>query len=87
MSYVLIVDDEEAFRSMLGTVVAGEGHDVRTAASGEQALRTISRQLPSLVLLDLRMAPRALDGLQVLETLSQDHPALPVVMITGYGDI
>ena len=87
MAYVLIVDDERAFRSMLSDVVGGEGLSVRTASSGEQALDLVAEQRPSLVLLDLRMGPGAMNGLETLEAMTAKHADLPVVMVTGFGDV
>ncbi|MBW2455610.1 MAG: sigma-54-dependent Fis family transcriptional regulator [Deltaproteobacteria bacterium] len=87
MSYVLIVDDEEPFRRLLETTVAAMGHSVQGVGSGEEALSRMDRAAPALVLLDLRMGPRSLDGLATLREIRARFGDLPVALITGYGDV
>ncbi len=87
MQYVLIVDDEEPFRRMLETAVGALGVTTRGAASGEQALALMSEEAPALVLLDLRMGPRSIDGLTTLREIRSQFGDLPVALITGYGDV
>jgi len=78
---VLVVDDEPAIRELLAMVCAYEGWDVRTAATGEAALRAVRADPPDVVLLD-RMLPD-LDGLTVLRRIHASSPALPVIMVTA----
>ncbi len=87
VDYVLIVDDEEPFRRLLETTVAAMGPAVQGVGSGEAALEHIDRATPALVLLDLRMGPRSLDGLATLGEIRSRFGDLPVALITGYGDV
>jgi len=81
MVSVLIVDDEPNIRRMLGSLLVEEGHAVRTAATGEEAVERVAEDEPDVVLLDL-MLPGA-NGLEVLEILRERHPTVPVVMMSG----
>ena len=87
MTYVLIVDDEAPFRRMLEATVRGAGIEARGVDSGEAALRAIDAEAPALVLLDLRMAPRNLDGVETLRHIRGRFGDLPVALISGYGDV
>ncbi len=82
---VLIVDDEEMIRQSLEGILKDEGYDVFTAASGEEALRIIEDELPSLVLLDIWLP--GMDGLETLKIIKSDYPAVCVVMMSGHGTI
>lgn len=84
---VLIVDDEAPFRRMMENVVDGAGFGVVTAASGEEALTAIEERRPGLVLLDLRLGAGAMDGIAALEQIRAKDQQLPVVMITGFGNV
>ena len=87
LPYVLIVDDEEPFRRMMQAAVQRHGHRARGLSSGEQALAMMERAPAMLVFLDLRLGQGVMDGLETLRALRSGHPDLPVVMITGYGDV
>jgi two-component system, NtrC family, nitrogen regulation response regulator NtrX len=78
---VLVVDDEPNIRRLLGSLLTSEGHTVRTAATGEEALRDVAQLEPDVVLLDLAL-PGA-SGIDVLTSLRDTNPALPVVMMSG----
>ncbi len=82
---VLIVDDESAIRDSLRMVLEYEGLKVVEAASGDQALQQVRRVQPDAVLLDIKMPE--LDGLQVLQLLKERGYEMPVIIITGHGDI
>ncbi|HSJ07985.1 MAG TPA: sigma-54 dependent transcriptional regulator, partial [Longimicrobiales bacterium] len=81
MADILIVDDEPNIRRLLASLLAAEGHAVRTAASGEEGLAAVTEAEPDVVLLDLAL-PGA-GGLEVLAALRTSNPALPVVMMSG----
>ena len=86
--YVLIVDDEAAFRNMLAATVAAEGLEAHTVASGEEAIDHLHRsEAPGLVLMDLRMVPGGLDGIATLRGIRETMPDLPVALITAFGDV
>lgn len=82
---ILVVDDEADIRSSLSGLLEDEGYKVRTAASGQEALESISQGIPDMVLLDIWM--EGMDGLEVLSRLKRRVPELPVVMISGHGTI
>jgi len=82
---ILIVDDEADIRMQIAGILEDEGFATREAGSGEAALEAVAARLPSLVILDVWLAGSAYDGLQVLEILKRDHPALQVIMISGHG--
>jgi two-component system response regulator RegA len=81
---VLVIDDNERLRERLARALAGRGHEVRTAASGQEALGAL-RWSPTHALLDLRLGDD--DGLSVLAQLRQAAPELQIVVLTGYGSI
>ncbi|NJK37500.1 MAG: response regulator [Oscillatoriales cyanobacterium SM2_3_0] len=86
-SYVLIVDDNEVNRDLLSRRVRREGHSVKTAVNGIEALEIMQIQEPDLVLLDIMMPQ--MNGYQVLETMKQNHKLchIPVVMISAVDDV
>ncbi len=84
---VLIVDDEADIRTQIAGILEDEGYQARVAASGEEALEAVASRLPSLVILDVWLAGSAYDGIQLLELLKRDHPALQIVMISGHGTV
>lgn len=81
MARVVVVDDDDAIRLLVGRVLALRGHDVRMAADGVDALDQIRREPADLVILDLMM-PR-LDGLSVIEELKRDGAPPPVIVMTA----
>ncbi|HET9954767.1 MAG TPA: response regulator, partial [Polyangiaceae bacterium] len=80
---VLIIDDDDLVRRAFRRTLERGGYAVREAKNGRDGLAQAARQLPAAVLLDLRMP--GLDGLDVLSGLVQDHPDLPVVVVSGQG--
>ena len=84
---ILIVDDEDDIRELVAGILEDEGHGARMARNSDEAIAAISARRPHLVLLDIWMQGSKLDGLQLLEVLKQQHAAVPVVMISGHGNI
>ena len=82
---VLVVDDEENLRRVLGRELTAMGHRVQLAQSGEEALRLIEREEPGVVLLDLRLPGR--DGLSVLSEMKSRWPLVEVIVLTGHGTV
>jgi DNA-binding NtrC family response regulator len=82
---LLLVDDDAAFRTVMAAELSRSGYDVRTAASGEEALAACARIEPQVILLDLQMP--GIDGLEVLKALRDRHAPGEVVMLTGHGSI
>ncbi len=86
-SDILIVDDEQDIRELVAGILSDEGYGTRTARDADEALAAIAARRPHLVFLDIWLQGSRLDGLQVLETVQKLHRALPVVMISGHGNI
>src|ERR1700732_3118102 len=86
-SDILIVDDEADIRELVAGILQDEGHGARTARDSDDALAAIVARRPNLVFLDIWLQGSRLDGLQLLDTVKQEHPELPVVMISGHGNI
>ena len=84
---ILIVDDEADIRDLVAGILDDEGHRTRTAAGSDEALAAIESRRPHLVFLDIWLQGSRLDGLQVLDLIKAGHPDLPVVMISGHGNI
>lgn len=84
-SLILIVDDEEDIRFSLQGILEDEGYQVATCSSGEDALSFLEHDEPEMVFLDIWLP--GIDGLEVLEKISMLSPEVPVVMISGHGNI
>jgi len=84
---ILIVDDEADIRDLVAGILEDEGFVARTARDSDEALATIAARRPNLVFLDIWLQGSRLDGLQVLDAIKQEHADLPVVMISGHGNI
>lgn len=82
---ILLVDDEEIIIRSLGRELQAEGHHVRSAADGEGAVALLKQESFDLVITDLRMG--GLDGIGVLKQAKEIAPHLPVIILTGYGDM
>ncbi|MFM8532967.1 MAG: response regulator, partial [Acidimicrobiia bacterium] len=82
---VLVIDDEEVMRDILGTLLEREGYSVRMASTGQEGL-DLARSLPfDAVITDVMMP--GIDGLQVLEELKKHDEDLPVLMVTAYASM
>jgi len=84
---VLIVDDEADIRELVAGVLEDEGFETRLAANSDEALEAVAARRPSLVLLDVWLQGSRLDGLELLEEIKRGDPSLPVLMISGHGNI
>ncbi len=84
---ILIVDDEADIRDIVSGILSDEGHGTRTAKNSDEALAAVEARRPHLVFLDIWLQGSRLDGLQLLQIIKTNHPALPVVMISGHGNI
>jgi two-component system nitrogen regulation response regulator NtrX len=84
---VLIVDDEQDIRELVAGVLEDEGYAARTAADADAALAACAERRPSLVLLDVYLKGSRLDGLDLLDEIKRRDPSLPVLVISGHGNI
>jgi two-component system nitrogen regulation response regulator NtrX len=85
-SDILIVDDEADIRELVAGILQDEGHDTRTARDSDEALSAVAARRPNLIFLDIWLQGSRLDGLQLLDCLKQQHPELPIVMISGHSN-
>ncbi|OSQ37845.1 sigma-54-dependent transcriptional regulator [Thalassospira mesophila] len=84
---ILIVDDEEDIRSLIAGILEDEGYTTRAAGSSQQALSEVAARRPTLVILDIWMEASQHDGIETLKLIQREHPEVPVVMISGHGNI
>lgn len=82
---ILLVDDEEDIRTVLGISLADMGYDVLTAENGEDGLRVFMEETPPIVLTDIKMPD--MDGIELLRKIKNIDPEVEVIMITGHGDM
>ena len=82
---VLVVDDEDALRTVLSSELVNEGYDIKTASDGDEAISVLEKGRFDLVLLDIKM-PRV-SGFEVLKHIRQNHPGTKVVMLTAFADL
>jgi len=86
MAYrILLVDDEEGIRKVLGISLMDGGYDVLPAASGEEALAVFRESRPEIVLTDIKMP--VMDGIELLKKIKEESPETEVIMMTGHGDL
>jgi two-component system nitrogen regulation response regulator NtrX len=86
-SDILIIDDEADIRELVAGILQDEGFETRTARDSDSALNAVASRRPNLVFLDIWLQGSKLDGLQLLDNVKEQHPELPVVMISGHGNI
>ncbi|MBT7943223.1 MAG: response regulator, partial [Alphaproteobacteria bacterium] len=84
---ILIVDDEADIRELTSGILEDEGYQTRSAANSADALAAVEVRRPSLVLLDIWLQGSDLDGLGILKALKENHPTIPVLMMSGHGTI
>lgn len=84
---ILIVDDQKDIRTLLSSILQDEGYHTREAGNSHQALEAIKTSRPHLVIMDIWLNDSRFDGIEILDIVKQDHPNLPVIMISGHGNI
>ena len=84
---ILVVDDELDIRDLVAGVLEDEGYETRSAADSDAALEAIASRRPSLVLLDVWLHGSKLDGLDLLDEIKRRDPSIPVLVISGHGNI
>ena len=84
-SKILVVDDEDALRTVLSIGLTSEGYNVSTASDGDEAISGLQKETFDLVVLDIKM-PR-MNGFEVLKFIKENHPTTKVVVATGSGDL
>jgi len=84
---ILIIDDEEDIRELIGGILEDEGYESRLAGNSDAALAAVADRRPSMVILDIWLQGSRLDGLDLLIEIKKVHKDLPVVIISGHGNI
>ena len=87
MSDILIVDDEKDIRELISEILIDEGYSTRLAGNSEECLGQVSEALPSLLILDIWLKDSTMDGIDILKKVKIDFPHVPVVIISGHGNI
>jgi len=88
MAYdILVIDDEADIREMIAGILDDEGYGTRTASDSDSALAAIKDRRPSLIILDIWLQGSRLDGLALLDVIKEADPDLPVVIISGHGNV
>ena len=84
---VLVVDDEDDIRMLIADILSDEGFECRTAKDSSSALAAIEDRRPNLLILDIWLEGSELDGMEILQRVHQDYSAIPVVIISGHGNV
>ncbi len=84
---ILVVDDERDIRELVAGVLEDEGYSTRSAADSDSALEAIAERRPSLVLLDVWLQGSRLDGLELLDEIKRRDASVPVLVISGHGNL
>ena len=87
MSDILIVDDERDIRELVSEILHDEGYRTRLAANSDEAMTAVATESPALMILDLWLKDSKLDGIGILMAVKRDYPHIPVVIISGHGNI
>ncbi|MEM0947655.1 MAG: sigma-54 dependent transcriptional regulator [Pseudomonadota bacterium] len=87
MGDILIVDDERDIRELIGDILRDEGHEARLAGTSDEAMMQINTQPPELLILDIWLKDSQMDGIDILKTVKRDNPDVPIVIISGHGNI
>jgi two-component system, NtrC family, nitrogen regulation response regulator NtrX len=87
MTSILIVDDEKDIRELIGDILKDEGYSVRLASNSDSCMAEINAEAPSLMILDIWLKDSQMDGIDILKSVRRDNPDIPVVIISGHGNI
>ena len=87
MGDILIVDDERDIRELIGDILQDEGHTPRLAGTSDEAMAQINGQAPELLILDIWLKDSRMDGIDILKSVKRDNPEVPIVIISGHGNI
>ncbi|NOD83234.1 MULTISPECIES: sigma-54 dependent transcriptional regulator [unclassified Ruegeria] len=87
MSDILIVDDERDIRELVSDILEDEGYSTRLAANSDECMASINSEPPGLLILDIWLKDSRMDGIDILKAVKRDNPDVPVVIISGHGNI
>ena len=84
---ILIVDDEKDIRELIGDILQDEGYTTRLASNSEECMAMINADPPSLMVLDIWLKDSRMDGIDILKAVKRDNPDIPVIIISGHGNV
>ncbi|WP_417248921.1 sigma-54-dependent transcriptional regulator [Celeribacter sp.] len=87
MSDILIVDDERDIRELIGDILRDEGYETRLAGGSDACMKEISEAVPALMVLDIWLKDSSMDGIDILKHVKREHPEVPIIIISGHGNI
>jgi two-component system nitrogen regulation response regulator NtrX len=87
MSDILIVDDERDIRELISDILEDEGYATRRAGNSDEAMAAIRAEQPGLLILDIWLKDSQMDGIDILKAVKRDYPDVPVVIISGHGNV
>lgn len=87
MSDILIVDDERDIRELIADILSDEGFETRMAANSDEAVAALNSQEPALMILDIWLKDSRMDGIDILKQVKRNNPDVPVIIISGHGNI
>jgi len=87
MNKILIVDDERDIRELISDILIDEGYQTELASNSDECMAAVMAEQPSLIILDIWLKDSNMDGIDILKTVKRDYPAVPVVIISGHGNI
>lgn len=87
MGDILIVDDERDIRELISDILKDEGFTTRLAGTSDEAMAEMNKEPPALMVLDIWLKDSRMDGIDILKTVKQDNPDVPIIIISGHGNI
>ncbi|MEJ6640097.1 MAG: sigma-54 dependent transcriptional regulator [Octadecabacter sp.] len=87
MGDILITDDERDIRELISDILKDEGFTTRLAGTSDECMAQIDKETPALMILDIWLKDSRMDGIDILKQVRKDHPEVPVVIISGHGNI
>ena len=87
MGDILIVDDERDIRELISDILKDEGFTTRLAGTSDDAMAELNKEPPALMILDIWLKDSRMDGIDILKTVKRDNPDVPIIIISGHGNI
>ena len=87
MGDILITDDERDIRELISDILQDEGFTTRLAGTSDECMAEIAASPPALMILDIWLKDSNMDGIDILKSVKRDHPDIPIVIISGHGNI
>ena len=87
MGDILITDDERDIRELISDILIDEGYTTRLAGTSDECIAAIADDVPALMILDIWLKDSNMDGIDILKSVKRDHPDVPIVIISGHGNV